>query len=203
MLRADRIVLDICYPDGRMKSAGWGGMWITNTDALIFSEKVMTPEQKKLFRGSRRWRKPAWRNRPTLIRATRIRTDEPICSAGEFQASEGHRSCERRESDARDRGVVRKVTLRISVDGKEYNAVIDEDLMSGTSELILNERAMADKEKGLKGQETAIAIRRLLPSANGTANEPELVFYNSSAGTMQINSASDCGSGESLNRGVL
>ena len=31
------ISLKVCYPDGMLKSAGWGGMWISDTEALILS----------------------------------------------------------------------------------------------------------------------------------------------------------------------
>lgn len=161
LVRTDWIALDICYPDGLMKSAGWGGMWITNTDALVFSELVMTEQQRRMFGGGRRLRGPAWRNRPTLIRKTRYRTEEPICSASRSQSDDNNRTCERLESD-RDRGVVREITLTISADGKRFSAVIDQGLMSNTSELVLNKSAMTeDEKKSVSDQRTAMGVALL------------------------------------------
>jgi hypothetical protein len=191
------ISLNVCYPDGRLKIAGWGGMWISDTEALIFSELDMSDVQKKLFRGRRRLlRKPAWGNRPTLIRQTVTKPDEPICSVGEFQSSNGSQNCALSDHD---RGAVQKVTFKVSVGGRYYEAVINEDSMPDTAVLILSERAMnPDERNSFNQQPAAIAVRRLRTSTPGSPKAFELVCYGSAAGSADTvtNATRSCGRGK-------
>jgi len=190
------ISLKVCYPDGMLKSAGWGGMWISDTEALIFDALDMTDEQKRLFRGRRRLRKPAWGNRPTLIRQTVTKPDEPICSVGEFQSTNGNQKCDLPDHD---RGAVQKVTFKISAGGRYYEAVINEDSMPATSVLILSARAMnPDERDSFNQQPAAIAVRRLRTSTTGSAKAFELVCYGSPAGSTDVmtDATRSCGRGK-------
>jgi hypothetical protein len=190
------VALNICYPDGRLKSAGWGGMWIRDTEALIFNELDMNDKQKRLFHGRRRLRKPAWGNRPTLIRQKVIKPDEPICSAGEFQPSNDNQNCDLSDGD---RGRVQKVTFSISAGGRYYETVLNEDLMPDTFALILNERAMSSDElDSFNRQPAAIAIRRLRTSTTSSPRAFELVCYDSSTRSKdaKTDSTPSCGRGK-------
>jgi hypothetical protein len=190
------VALNICYPDGRLKSAGWGGYWISDTEALIFNELDMSDKQQRLFRVRRRLRKPAWGNRPTLIRQKVIKPDEPICSVGEFQPSNDNQNCNLFEGD---RGRVQKVTFNVSAGGRRYEAVLNEDLMLDTFALILSERAMSSDElDSFNRQPAAVAIRRLRTSAAGPPRPFELVCYDSSTRSKdaKTDSTPSCGRGK-------
>lgn len=190
------ITLNICYPDGRLKNAGWGGMWITDTEALIFNELDMTEEQRRLFRRRRRLRRPGWGNRPTLIRQTVTKPDEPICSVGDFRPGTDSQKCDLSD---RDRGAVRRVTFNISAGGRQYEAVISEGSMQETSVLILNERAMnSDERDSFKRQPAAIAVRRLRTSTTGAPKAFELVCYRSPTGSTDVmtDATRSCGRGK-------
>lgn len=183
------IALYICYPNGTLKSAGWGNMWIAGTQALIFDKNIMTEDQKRLFRGRRRLRKPAWGNRPTLIRQTRTGPDEPICSLGEFQPTNASQNC---DQHAGERGAVQKVTFEVATGGKYYMAVLNEKSIPDTSALILNRAAMSPAEQAsFDGQPAAIAVRRLLNSSF------ELVCFGPDRSTLTMtDSPRGCGGGE-------
>lgn len=162
---ATSVTIDVCYPDGRMKTAEWGTSWLAETAALILSDSVMDPEQKDRFRGKRKGlRKLTWKDRPTMIRKMSDGQNEPVCSVGEFPNSrspnEGLAEC---DSASDVRGVLLKMTFRVLHKGRNCTIVLKRESLADTAILVFDPDRMTSSERSQFSQKVnAVAIRRLV-----------------------------------------
>lgn len=200
---ATSVSIDICYPDGRMKSVEWGTSWLAETAALILSESVMDAAQKDKFRGKRRGlRKRTWKDRPTMIRKLTDGRIEPVCSLGEIPSSslpsEGSGKC---ESGSDVRGVLLKVTFRVQHKDRNCTVVLERESLAETAILLLHPDQMTPAERSQFDQKVdAIAVRRLVVSQV----DPILIGCGAVGGSVTTNSnnkffTAKCGIGSAIN----
>jgi hypothetical protein len=170
--------MNICYPDGRLKCAGWGTLWVDGTAKLIFSESEMDDDQRSCYRGTHRWSgKSKWKYRPTLVRRTVIGADEAICSVREFPEQAKQSNC---TSPSNDRGRVLRVLFHVSLGGKRGVVELGGESMLNTSVLIINREAMTPSEMtSFDGQPNAVVVRRQISLAAQEQKEFELICCDS------------------------
>jgi hypothetical protein len=175
--KVTKIVADICYPDGSLKSVEWGTTWIAKTTALILIVNSLDAEQKSVYPGKRRFlRKRTWKDRPTLVRQTIKGPDQLICSIRDFaiggRRDNGSTKCVP-YSDSR--GALIRMVLNVFYDGRRYAVNLDEQTIKETAALVLPQGMNSSEKSDYDQTPNSVAVRRLVVSAGNPDGEFALV----------------------------
>ena len=181
--RVTSIALEICYPDGSLKSVRWGTTWVDQTNAIILIANSLRDGQSKYSSKRRLFRRPKWEDQATLVRQTINSSDQLICSARDYPASrrpgnEGT-TCDPRSTNC---GTVIGMVLNISGNGKRYAVEFDEQTLKDTDALIFPAGMNSSEKREYDETPDCVAVRRLVGATRDSDHQFAMVCHASVIG---------------------